>query len=140
MPGATTTDITSKVFLLKSPVFADPGDGANVFVQADLLINNSGATITGPVALVLTGLPSDVTLINADGSSNTFGMYQGSPYIDIAPSGGWQTGWRHFLLPVLHFYNPNHDDHLYRPHCGRHLIVAEGQPAVSRRPKYDMLR
>jgi uncharacterized repeat protein (TIGR01451 family) len=102
VPGATTTDITSSVFLRESPVFPAPEDGPNDFAQAVFLINTSGETINGPVALVLNGLPAGVTLLNANGT------YNGSPYIDILPSGGsWKAGWRHFVLPFLHFNNPD---------------------------------
>jgi len=102
VPGATTTDITSSVFLRESPVFPAPEDGPNDFAQAVFLINTSGETINGPVALVLNGLPAGVTLLNANGT------YNGSPYIDILPTGGsWKAGWRHFVLPFLHFNNPD---------------------------------
>jgi uncharacterized repeat protein (TIGR01451 family) len=102
-PGSTTTDITSKIGMIQSPVLRDPFAGSNAFVQGVLLTNNSGTTLTGPIALVLTGLTAGVTLTNATGMSN------GSYYIDlVSSSGSWQAGWRHFLVSVLHFNNPNH--------------------------------
>jgi hypothetical protein len=65
-----------------------------------LLVNNSGTTLTGQIALVLTGLPAGVTLTNANGT------YNGSPYINIVPPGGsWKSGWWNFLLPILEFTN-----------------------------------
>ena len=98
--GSTTTDITNKIGIRVLPVHPDPDSGPNAFEQKVMLVNNSGTTLTGPIALVLTGLPAGVTLTNATGTFN------GSPYIDIVPAGGsWQPGQRNFLMPRLKFTN-----------------------------------
>lgn len=108
--GSSTTNITSKVGLVRSPVLHNPFSQTSPYVQGALLVNNSGATLTGPVALVLVGLPSDVTLTNASGT------YNGSPYINIVPTGGsWQAGLWHFLVTVLEFNTSNPADIHYTP-------------------------
>jgi uncharacterized repeat protein (TIGR01451 family) len=105
--GVTTTDITPEVEIHHSAVNPDPQNGAGAYKQRLLLENDSGATLTGPIALVLTGLPSGVSLINATGLVPS-GTYAGDPYIDIVLSGdSWLAGWRNFLMLVLEFSDPN---------------------------------
>ena len=100
--GSTTNDITNEIGIRQLPVHPDPDDGPNAFEQMVILVNNSGTTLTGPIALVLTGLPAGVTLTNATG------MFNGSPYIDIVPANGsWKPGQSHFLMPRLDFYDPS---------------------------------
>jgi hypothetical protein len=57
-------------------------DGLDAFEQTVTLTNTSNHTLHGPLALVLTGLPSDVRLIDARGS------YQGNPYVEIVVPDG----------------------------------------------------
>ncbi|HTU90344.1 MAG TPA: hypothetical protein VMF69_09740, partial [Gemmataceae bacterium] len=104
------TNITSEVGIIRSPVLPDPFDGRNAYVQGDLLFNWSGSTFTGPIALVLVGLPSNVTLTNASG------YYDGSPYINIvAPGESWQAGLWDFLITILEFSTTNPADIKYTP-------------------------
>ncbi|HTU16549.1 MAG TPA: choice-of-anchor Q domain-containing protein [Gemmataceae bacterium] len=108
--GVSTTNITDEVGLLRTPPLRDPFAGANAYIQGALFVNESGTTLTGPIALVLVGLPSDVTLTNASGT------YDGSPYINIVPANGsWQAGWWHFLIAALEFSTSNPADIHYTP-------------------------
>jgi hypothetical protein len=45
--------------------------------QTLTITNTTEQTLSGPLALVLSGLPADVSLSNASGS------WQGSPYLDV---------------------------------------------------------
>jgi uncharacterized repeat protein (TIGR01451 family) len=100
--GQTTTDITNEIGIKILHAHPDPDSGPNVFEQMVMLVNNSGTTLTGPIALVVTGLPAGVTLLNATGTFN------GNPFIDIVPvNGSWQTGHPHFLMPRLEFSDPS---------------------------------
>ena len=60
----------------------DPFAGANAYALTGSSVRQqqNGTTLHGPIALVLVGLPSDVTLTNADGYDS-----YGNPYIDIGP-------------------------------------------------------
>jgi uncharacterized repeat protein (TIGR01451 family) len=108
--GSSTTDITAKVTTVKGPILPNIFDGPGAFLQPLLFINNSGATLAGPIALVLTGLPAGVTLTNADGT------YLGNPYINIVPpNGSWKAGWLHFLIAVLEFSDTSHVPITYKP-------------------------
>jgi hypothetical protein len=51
------------------------------YVQTVTLKNNSAATITGPISLVLDNLSPNVTLYNASGTTNLV-TPAGSPYIN----------------------------------------------------------
>lgn len=100
--GSTTNDITKEIGIRQLPVHPAPENGPGAFEQMVMLVNNSGTTLTGRIALVLTGLPAGVTLTNATGT------YNGSPYIDIVPDGGsWKPGQSHFLVPRLQFSDPS---------------------------------
>ncbi len=100
--GSTTNDITKEIGIRQLPVHPAPENGPGAFEQMVMLVNNSGTTLTGRIALVLTGLPAGVTLTNATGT------YNGSPYIDIVPDGGsWKPGQSHFLMPRLQFSDPS---------------------------------
>jgi uncharacterized repeat protein (TIGR01451 family) len=102
VPGVTVTNITSEIKIHHSAINPDPQKGAGAFKQRLLIDNDSGTTLTGPIALVLVGLTPGVTLTNASGT------YNGYYYIDLVPSGGsWQAGWRNFLMVLLQFYDPN---------------------------------
>ncbi len=102
VPGSSTTPVAGATFIA-SPILPDPFAGHNAFIQAGLAFN-FGSPVSGPVALVLTGLPSGVTLTNASGVDSN-----GNPYINIVSSGSsWGTGLRNFRFVVLKFNNPNH--------------------------------
>ncbi len=103
VPGQSTTNISNQVGFIPSPIIPDPFLGANDYIGAALLINNSGTTFAGPVALVLTGLPAGVTLLHASGT------YNGSPYINIVPpNGSWKPGLLNFIIAALEFNDPSH--------------------------------
>jgi hypothetical protein len=53
----------------------------HVSEQTLTLTNVSSSALSGPLALVLSGLPNNVVL------ANTTGSYQGSPYVDVLPVG-----------------------------------------------------
>jgi uncharacterized repeat protein (TIGR01451 family) len=100
--GSATSNITNEIGIKILHAHPDPDSGPGVFEQMVMLVNNSGTTLTGRIALVLTGLPAGVTLLNPSGT------YNGSPYIDIVPDGGsWQAGQPHFLMPRLEFSDPS---------------------------------
>jgi uncharacterized repeat protein (TIGR01451 family) len=101
VPGVRVTNITSKIEIHHSAINPDPQMGAGHFKERLLIGNDSGNTLTGPVALVLVGLTPGVSLVNASGT------YNGNYYIDLVPSGGsWESGWRNFLMVLLEFYDP----------------------------------
>jgi uncharacterized repeat protein (TIGR02543 family) len=52
------------------------------YAQTVTLTNNSGATITGPISLVLDSLSSNATLFNATGTTSLLAPPAGSPYIN----------------------------------------------------------
>jgi phosphodiesterase/alkaline phosphatase D-like protein len=62
----------------------------NRIVQQVAITNNSGATLTGPIDLVLTGLSSNTALVNATGTTTTF--VPGSPYITVPATAGLTAG------------------------------------------------
>jgi uncharacterized repeat protein (TIGR01451 family) len=106
-----TTDITNEVGLLETPIVRDPLAGSGSYIQGALFINESGAAIDGPVALVLNGLPAGVTVTNASGTTAS-----GAPYINIEPPNGvWQPGVRYFLVAVITFSDPTHVKITYTP-------------------------
>lgn len=110
VPGPATTNITNEVGLFETPIRRDPLAGPGTYIQAAMFINESGAAISGPVALVLTGLPAGVTVTNANGT------YNGSPYINIEPPGGtWLPGVRYFLFALITFSDPSHVKITYTP-------------------------
>ncbi len=108
--GTPLNVITNEVAMFKTPIIPDFDDGKGNYFQLLLLINKSRTTITGPVALVLTGLPTGVTLTNASGT------YNGSPYINIvSANGSWSPGWWNFLFVTLQFSDPNGVPITYTP-------------------------
>jgi uncharacterized repeat protein (TIGR01451 family) len=58
-----------------------PGQGSDVFEQVLTITNTTDHTLSGPLGLVLQGLPSNVTLSNAAGS------YQGHPFVEVLGDG-----------------------------------------------------
>jgi uncharacterized repeat protein (TIGR01451 family) len=113
--GPTTTDITNEVKIIATPPVRDPFAGAGYYVQRVMFINESGAPITGPVALVLNNLPAGVTVANPSGMvTNADGTT--SPYINIEPPGGtWRPGARYFLVAEIQFFDPTHVKITYTP-------------------------
>jgi uncharacterized repeat protein (TIGR01451 family) len=75
-------DVTADVQVGRGPVQPAPNTNGSPFVAQTLTITNtSDQTLRGPLGLVLEGLPRGVTLTNASGT------YQGSPYVNVLPSG-----------------------------------------------------
>jgi pectate lyase len=70
-----TLDVTSSFGVLRSGLSWNRI--TNKYSASITLTNNSGAALTGPVQLVLEGLPAGVTLDNASGLRN------GSPYVTV---------------------------------------------------------
>ncbi len=102
VPGVKVTNITSEVEIRHSAINPDPQRGKGYAKERLLIGNDSGATLTGPIALVLVGLTPGVSLANASG------IYNGYYYIDLVlPGQSWLAGWRNFLMLVLEFSNPN---------------------------------
>ncbi len=58
--------------------------GSHTISQQITITNTSGAALTGPFNLVVSGLPSNITLIHATGA--TAFNYPGSPYITLGSS------------------------------------------------------
>ncbi|HWG43029.1 MAG TPA: DUF11 domain-containing protein [Gemmataceae bacterium] len=110
--GSTTTDITSQIGIISTPIFPNVFVGPTALIQFDLFINGSGKTYTGPIALVLMGLPAGVTLTNATGTDSN-----GNPYIDIVSANGtWNPGLFNAIIAALEFNDPSHTPITYTPH------------------------
>jgi uncharacterized repeat protein (TIGR01451 family) len=69
-------DVSGDVKVYRGPLHKEQGK-SGVFEQEVTITNTGKATLSGQSALVLTDLPSGVTLQGASGT------YQGSPYVDI---------------------------------------------------------
>ncbi len=108
--GSTTTNITSDTDIKEGNIRRDRADGANRWQQTVTITNISSTTFTGPVALVLTGLHSNVTLVNATGTTD------GSPYIDIVSgTGTFNPGKRNRIRVTLEFAAASKSDIAYTP-------------------------
>jgi hypothetical protein len=84
--GVTLGPVTSAAFTVTSPVSTSFGNitynsKTGLYSETVTLTNTSGSTLTGPIALELTGLPSGVSLTDATGTQN------GDPYVDFLNSG-----------------------------------------------------
>ena len=75
------TDVSGVISITRSGVTFNPM--TRRYVQTVTLQNNSVATITGPLSLVLDGLSPDVTLANASGTTALM-LPSGSPYVNVA--------------------------------------------------------
>ena len=78
-PCTCATDVTSAIGISYGGVMMNPI--TRRYVQTVTLKNNSAATITGPISLVLDNLSPNVTLYNASGTTNLV-TPAGSPYIN----------------------------------------------------------
>jgi hypothetical protein len=67
-------NVTAQLALASGPV---EQTSTGSFKQTLTITNTSAATLLGPLALVLEGLPTGVTLTNSTGS------YNGSPYVNV---------------------------------------------------------
>jgi Flp pilus assembly protein TadD len=84
--GGTLGPAASTSFSVASPVSIGLGSltyssKTGLYSETVTLTNTTGAALTGPLSLELTGLPSGVLLTNATGTTN------GNPYIDFLASG-----------------------------------------------------
>src|SRR5436190_23998353 len=95
---AETLDITSQFAITRSGFLLNRT--TNTFDQTVTLKNISGAPVPGPIAAVLSGLPSTVTLANRTGQTP-----DGKPYVNpMSPGSVLQSGGT--LSFVLKFANP----------------------------------
>jgi uncharacterized repeat protein (TIGR01451 family) len=76
-------DVTGDLHFRRGPLHpAGQGDhGTRPFSQQITITNTSDHALSGPLALVLKGLPAGATLANAGGT------YQGNPYINVLGDG-----------------------------------------------------
>ena len=77
---ACATDVTPSIGITYSGVTINPM--TRRYVQTVTLKNNSTASITGPVSLVLDQLTSNVSLYNATGTTTAL-LPLGSPYVNV---------------------------------------------------------
>jgi len=56
------------------------------FLQTLTVTNNSGGAVTGPINIVIQGLPSTVTVTNASGTTGC--TSSGSPFMTVVPANG----------------------------------------------------
>src|SRR6266487_1359696 len=97
-PQAATQDITSQFAITRSGFVLNRT--TNTFDQTVTLKNIAGVPIPGPIAAVLSGLPSTVTLANKTGQTS-----DGKPYVNpMSPGSLLQSGGT--LSFVLKFANP----------------------------------
>jgi hypothetical protein len=98
----TVTDVSSRVAVTRSGFTFNRATGT--FFQTLTIRNTSSTAITGPISLVLEGLPAGVRLVNASGTTQNVGQ-PGSPYVDLlGPDGVLAPGAT--LTVVLEFDNP----------------------------------
>jgi hypothetical protein len=74
------------------------------YTQTVTVTNNSANAITGPLSLVLDGLSVGATLFNATGTTDTFELPAGSPYLNanLSLAAGQKTSF------TLQFADPSH--------------------------------
>ena len=95
---ALTQDITSQFAITRSGLVLNRT--TNTFDSTVTLKNTSGAPVLAPIAVVVSGLPSGVTLANKTGQTA-----DGKPYVSPMPAGSLlQSGGT--LSFVLKFANP----------------------------------
>src|SRR5204863_4675120 len=83
---ATVQDITSQFAITRSGFVLNRT--TNTFDQTVTLKNTAGVPIPGPIAAVLSGLPSTVTLANKTGQTS-----DGKPYVNpMSPGSLLQSG------------------------------------------------
>jgi CSLREA domain-containing protein len=79
-PCSCAGDVTTSVTVTRGGFVLDPGTGR--FAQTVTVTNISGATITGPISLVLDGLSTNAALFNASGITDSLDPPAGSPYLN----------------------------------------------------------
>jgi uncharacterized repeat protein (TIGR01451 family) len=96
------TDVTARVTVSRPK--ARHGHGSNPAMLQLTLMSGGGTAITGPLYLVLRGLPKGVRLKNASGTATTAG-FAGDPFVTVSTS-GLAPG--QSITVTLRFKNPKH--------------------------------
>jgi hypothetical protein len=73
-------DVSGITTVTRSGYVLNPATGR--YTQTVTVTNNSANTISGPLSLVLDGLSAGTTLFNASGTTDTFELPAGSPYVN----------------------------------------------------------
>jgi Divergent InlB B-repeat domain len=102
VPCGCAADVSGIVAVTRSGFVLNPATGR--YTQTVTVTNNSANTIIGPLSLVLDNLSAGAILFNASGTTDTFELPAGSPYLNanVSLAAGQKTSF------TLQFADPSH--------------------------------
>ncbi len=102
VPCGCAADVSGITTVTRSGYVLNPATGR--YTQTVTVTNNSANSIAGPLSLVLDGLSAGATLFNASGTTDTFELPAGSPYVNanVSLASGQKTSF------TLQFADPSH--------------------------------